>query len=278
MSIINSKLSNKYIICGRGQCNYNSEGNKVFRKLVATHLKSYMTKLATRKIKSSIIRSVTNQLISSGMIFLTLAIDGITLVEISSTEARKKVAHRFRDAARESKHLFTVSREQRICLSSNASVFSQQIRFYPEFSITNSSIQNQESLKIKSVQQTLESPNDGLAESDQLFSPKSSQPKRMAKIHRKSQIHVEMGITNHSSSKNFLSPEVVPYRRVNAIFPCLRNELDNEVIRHEALLWRKIMVYDLVSLIDSSPNIVYGEDFDDISTIIENSEKILFPS
>jgi hypothetical protein len=93
-----------FIICGRGQSKYNCEGNIVFRRIIATHLDDYMTD-ATRAKKSSIIKCVVEELRNLGMIFMAIEEDGISMRELSSGEAREKVAHRFRDATRMVKKL-----------------------------------------------------------------------------------------------------------------------------------------------------------------------------
>jgi hypothetical protein len=102
----NARASSKYIVCGRGQCKYNCEGNKVFRLIIARHLKDYMM-FATRSKKSELIKRVTEELRNLGMIFMATTGNGMTLEELSPGEARKKVAHRFRDAARAAKQFDT---------------------------------------------------------------------------------------------------------------------------------------------------------------------------
>jgi hypothetical protein len=101
----NMNLKGKnYIICGRGQNKYNGDGNKRLRRLVASLLHIYMDTKTNRTAKSELVNGVTEQLIAMGMKFVKLS--GVIgskdygWVELPYVEARNKIAHRFRDAAR----------------------------------------------------------------------------------------------------------------------------------------------------------------------------------
>ena len=93
-----------YIVCGRGQNKYNGDGNKKLRRLVASLLHIYMDTKTNRTAKSELVNGVTEQLIAMGMKFVKLS--GVIgskdygWVELPYEEARNKIAHRFRDAAR----------------------------------------------------------------------------------------------------------------------------------------------------------------------------------
>ena len=95
-----SRFDNKYIICGRGQQKYNSDGNKILRKVVASNLAIYNDKSTARNAKSKLVDKVTAQIFNMGMAFVKMTKDGDIWEELSYEDARNKVAHRFRDAAR----------------------------------------------------------------------------------------------------------------------------------------------------------------------------------
>jgi hypothetical protein len=59
--------------------------------------------LETCAKKSDLILRATKELRSVGMIFMIITDDGVMLKELSPSEAREKVAHRFRDASRTAK-------------------------------------------------------------------------------------------------------------------------------------------------------------------------------
>ena len=95
-----SCFDNKYVICGRGQQKYNSDGNKILRKVVASNLAIYNDKSTARNAKSKLVDKVTAQIFNMGMAFVKMTKDGDIWEELSYEDARNKVAHRFRDAAR----------------------------------------------------------------------------------------------------------------------------------------------------------------------------------
>ena len=143
-----TRTTAKYIICGRGQCNYNCEGNKVFRRSVEMHLKSYMN-FTTRAKKSDLILRVAEELRNLGMTFMAISDDGITLKELSIAEARKKLAHRFRDAARSAKQLEAIP-EVTKCLTSEPMAFQHQAyRRNLSLSLKSPCLQKEESTKLK---------------------------------------------------------------------------------------------------------------------------------
>jgi hypothetical protein len=113
--------SKKYIVCGRGKWSYNCEGNKVFRRSIERHLNSYIN-FETRAKKSDLILRVTEELRSLGIIFIIIADGGITLKELSPSEARNKVAHRFRDAAKNAKQVEEIPTANK-CLRTRSKVF-----------------------------------------------------------------------------------------------------------------------------------------------------------
>jgi DNA-binding protein H-NS len=100
-----TRTDSNHIICGRGNRKYNCEGNKVFRRIIERHLSHYIN--ATRSKKSELIKRVTEELQNLGMIFMAITNDGVTLEELSPIQARKKVAHRFRDTVRTAKQFDT---------------------------------------------------------------------------------------------------------------------------------------------------------------------------
>jgi hypothetical protein len=99
----------KHIVCGRGSKKYNSKGNKTLRNLVGSHLALYIDETTTRSEKSKLVEKVCKQLIAAGMVFVKKISSGgrgrqgdaiCIWEELSYAQARAKVAHRFRDAAR----------------------------------------------------------------------------------------------------------------------------------------------------------------------------------
>jgi hypothetical protein len=95
-------VDSNHILCGRGNSIYNSEGNKIFRRIIERHLCNYIN--STRSKKTELIKRVSEELQNLGMIFMAVNDEGEQLQELPTSEARKKVAHRFRDAVRTVKH------------------------------------------------------------------------------------------------------------------------------------------------------------------------------
>ena len=98
-SVSSMENDRKYIVCGRGQRNYNNEGNKVARRVVATRLARYMDEKLGRIAKTKLIDSTTRKLLRMEMVFVTIAKDNRSWVTLSNADARSKVAHMFRDAS-----------------------------------------------------------------------------------------------------------------------------------------------------------------------------------
>ena len=103
MRVKTPPFDNMHILCGRGQQKYNCSGNKVLRQLVASHLQQYMTKSSLRTAKTKIVDTVTTKLFDMGMVFIAMKDGGggHCWTTLNYADARKKVAHRFRDAARQ---------------------------------------------------------------------------------------------------------------------------------------------------------------------------------
>lgn len=95
---VESPVIDNYIVCGRGQSKYNSTGNKKLRNLVASHLSVYIDKGTTRTEKSKLVDKVTREIFVLGMVFVKR--NKKSWEHLSYPEARAKVGHRFRDAAR----------------------------------------------------------------------------------------------------------------------------------------------------------------------------------
>lgn len=96
-----STFNENYIVCGRGQRKYNSKGNKTLRKLVADHLSIYIDGNTSRSAKSKLVDKATKEIFGMGMTFVKMDEDAKDCwLTLSFAQARTKVAHRFRDAAR----------------------------------------------------------------------------------------------------------------------------------------------------------------------------------
>lgn len=95
-----NSFSDNYIVCGRGQRKYNSIGNKTLRSKVAEHLSVYIDRSTSRSEKSKLVDKTTKEIFAMGMIFVKESKNAKDWVTLSHAEARAKVAHRFRDAAR----------------------------------------------------------------------------------------------------------------------------------------------------------------------------------
>lgn len=96
-----STFNDNHIVCGRGQQKYNSKGNKTLRNLVANHLSIYIDDNTSRSAKSKLVDKATKEIFRMGMTFVKMDEDDKDCwVTLSFAQARTKVAHRFRDAAR----------------------------------------------------------------------------------------------------------------------------------------------------------------------------------
>ncbi|KAI2500465.1 hypothetical protein MHU86_14010 [Fragilaria crotonensis] len=97
------QLNNKHIVCGRGQRNYNNEGNRICRRVVERRLAQYMDKATGRTAKTKLVDATTRELFKMNMVFVTRTSDGSDWVRLSNGKARTKVAHLFRDASRQAR-------------------------------------------------------------------------------------------------------------------------------------------------------------------------------
>ena len=101
ISTRNMQLDDKHIVCGRGQRNYNNEGNRICRRLVERRLAQYMDQTTGRTAKTKLVDETTRKLFKMNMIFVTRTNDKRGWVRLSNGKARTKVAHLFRDASRQ---------------------------------------------------------------------------------------------------------------------------------------------------------------------------------
>jgi hypothetical protein len=92
-----------YIVCGRGQRNYNNDGNKVARHIVATRLARYMDESSGRNDKTKLVDTTTRWLLEMNMVFVKRSDDDRTWVKLCDATARSKVGHLFRDASRQAR-------------------------------------------------------------------------------------------------------------------------------------------------------------------------------
>ena len=97
------QLDSKHIVCGRGQRNYNNEGNLIFRRVVERRLAHYMDKTTRRAAKTKLVDETTRKLFEMNMVFVTRTSDNRDWVKLSNRKARTKVAHLFRDASRQAR-------------------------------------------------------------------------------------------------------------------------------------------------------------------------------
>ena len=95
------KLESNHIVCGRGQSNYNNEGNKIFRQVVARRLPLYMDENTGRTAKTKLVNETACKFVQMKMFFVKRSICDRHWVKLSADEARAKVAHVFRDASRQ---------------------------------------------------------------------------------------------------------------------------------------------------------------------------------
>ncbi|KAI2500466.1 hypothetical protein MHU86_14011 [Fragilaria crotonensis] len=97
------QLNNKHIVCGRGQRNYNNEGNRICRRVVERRLAQYMDEATGRGAKTRLVDATTRKLFRMNMVFVTRTSDDSDWVRLSKGKARTKVAHLFRDASRQAR-------------------------------------------------------------------------------------------------------------------------------------------------------------------------------
>eukprot|EP00546_Thalassionema_frauenfeldii_P008201 CAMPEP_0178914350 /NCGR_PEP_ID=MMETSP0786-20121207/11378_1 /TAXON_ID=186022 /ORGANISM="Thalassionema frauenfeldii, Strain CCMP 1798" /LENGTH=228 /DNA_ID=CAMNT_0020587251 /DNA_START=96 /DNA_END=782 /DNA_ORIENTATION=+ len=84
------------ILCGRGSINFEHEGNKKFRVFIAMHLPKYANHKTSRKEKTSLVRSIVEEIKRGKRRFLKK--EGGEWRILSPREAGKKVGHALRDA------------------------------------------------------------------------------------------------------------------------------------------------------------------------------------
>jgi hypothetical protein len=97
------QLDINHIVCGRGQSNYNNEGNRIYRQVVASRLSSYMDKCTRRRAKTMLVNETTQKLIQMKMVFVKRSKSDRRWVTLTPDQARKKVAHLFRDGSRKAR-------------------------------------------------------------------------------------------------------------------------------------------------------------------------------
>lgn len=100
-------IDNNCIRLGRGQTNYNHEGNRKFRDIVAARVDAYRTSLSKPQ-KTKIVNEVKDQIIDAGMKFIELK-DGVWTPLTNPEDIRKKVGHRFRDKIEADKKAMNIS-------------------------------------------------------------------------------------------------------------------------------------------------------------------------
>jgi hypothetical protein len=248
-----------YIICGRGKSSYNCEGNKVFRQSVGKHMKSYMT-FQTRAKKSHLILRVAEELRNLGMIFMAISDDGITLKELSPAEARKKVAHRFRDAARATKRLEAIS-EGRRCLRTDQITYKHQGKQNNAyFTVGSPCLQDQESTNL--MKSFLLS--DSLKREEGQHSTQSD-------LTRTLRFLTELESEDHSQKVLAMSAQRV--HDPITFFPLSHECRENMPLQYDKIRKREAIFSDLIALIDTSPNTDYGEDFDDLSMLLTDCDE-----
>ena len=97
------EIDRNYIVCGRGQRNYNNDGNKVARHVVATRLAEYMDESSERYDKTKLVDTTTRWLLEMNMVFVKRSDDDRHWVKLCDATARSKVGHLFRDASRQAR-------------------------------------------------------------------------------------------------------------------------------------------------------------------------------
>ena len=253
-----SSNSTKYIVCGRGRCRYNCEGNKVFRRLVATNLASYIH-FATRAKKSDLIQRVIDDLRNLGMIFVSATDDGITFEELAPEEARKKVAHRFRDAARRAKSCeYQATDTKKISLSID-------VHF----------LQNQESKKVKKIMFISESfEKEEMQHSAQVFQTtaenlQSPTGHELQPIGKPEDISHTIKIKNIVSQKDLITSTYLERDVLDPVNICSMfydGKAESLPSMYETLGQQEYMVRDLFDIVHTSPYADYAEDSDDWPT------------
>ena len=97
------EIDRNYIVCGRGQRNYNNDGNKVARHVVATRLAEYMDESSGRNDKTKLVNTTTRWLLEMNMVFVKRSDDDRHWVKLCDAISRSKVGHLFRDASRQAR-------------------------------------------------------------------------------------------------------------------------------------------------------------------------------
>lgn len=97
------KVESNHIVCGRGQSNYNNEGNRIFRQVVARRLPLYMDENTGRSAKTKLVNETTRKLLQMKLVFVTRSSADRHWVKLNTDRARTKVAHLFRDASRQAR-------------------------------------------------------------------------------------------------------------------------------------------------------------------------------
>ncbi|KAI2508339.1 hypothetical protein MHU86_6144 [Fragilaria crotonensis] len=97
------ELDRNHIVCGRGFGNWNHAGNRAFRRVVKSRLAQYMDERTTRTAKTRLVADTLQDLLEMNMVFVTRTNDDGDLVTLSIHQARAKVAHMFRDFARQAR-------------------------------------------------------------------------------------------------------------------------------------------------------------------------------
>jgi hypothetical protein len=259
----------KYIICGRGRCNYNCLGNIVFRQSVAKHVKSYMN-FKTRTKKSRLILLVIEELRNIGMTFMVISDDGITLKELSPSEARKKVAHRFRDAVRESMTQVTKG------LTKEKTTFPPEGKYHRKIlqSFDNPSLKVQENAKQGQPLFLSNSLTRGEAHQSTQSTPSTTlnikycTNNEFLNVRTPEEHSQEMLLPSMYTENPIDDPEIL-------LSLSSRNDSKSMSLQYEILKRPETILNDLIELINASPNTDYGEDYDDLSMLLTNCDDLL---
>mmetsp|Transcript_298 Transcript_298/g.494 ORF Transcript_298/g.494 Transcript_298/m.494 type:complete len:348 (-) Transcript_298:261-1304(-) len=95
----------KDVLCGKGKAVFDHVGNRRFRFIVAMNIDKYHKQM-TKVARSAMVRSITDQVLSSGARFLKRSDNTAEKLDdrwfvLSKEEARAKVSQTMRDAARD---------------------------------------------------------------------------------------------------------------------------------------------------------------------------------
>jgi hypothetical protein len=238
-----------YIICGRGQCKYDCEGNKVFRRSVAKHVNSYIS-FETRAKKSSLIQGVVEELRSLGMVFMIISDDGISMKELSPAEVRRKVGHRFRDAVRAVKQV-KVTPKKRKYVRSQEKPF-RHLGKLVNFSLLTDSLFSQEKQSGRS--------NKTVFTSDTLMSEDARHPTQSIQSRK---INFLLCPNSDDNSLNALNTSTTKDDDMYDWLSLSSDDYEDSMSsKCEIVSKREAIFSDLLELIDASPNTDYGEDFE----------------